>query len=798
MSSIAKVTAASRAPTFKKVLGVAALTALGAGAAEIQAPAAAQDQGSAAAAPLEEVTVTARRREESAQDVPIAVSVVSGQLITDVGAFNVNRIKELVPTVQLYSSNQRNTALNIRGLGTTFGLTNDGIEGGVGFYVDGVYYARPAAQALDFIDVSQVEVLRGPQGTLFGKNTTAGALVITTRQPSFTPDATFEVGYGNEDFVQAKGSFSGPLGEKFAGRISFSSTQRDGNVYNVRTNQWINTLDNQGIRASLLFTPSDTIAVTAALDYTAQDPNGYAQVLAGVAPTLRPAYRQFNAIVADLGYTPPTLNPYDRITDTDTPWRSKNDLGGASVNVDVDLGKGKLTSTTAWRFWTWAPSNDRDFTGLPVLSLSQGTSKQDQWSQEVRWAGDFSSRLSGVFGVFAMGQTIQSDPTQLEQAGSAQWRFSQSTTSPLWKTPGLLDGYGIATNVVTDNTSEALYGQIQWQVTDRFAILPGLRFNYDKKNVDYNRTTYGGLQTTDPALLALKALVYSPQAFKADVDDTNTTGQLSFQFKASQRLNAYATYATAFKPVGMNVGGLPTDAANNPILASAVVKPEDVRNLELGVKFAPTPRSNADFAIYDTEVKDYQTQVQNAQLGVNRGYLANADKVRVRGAEFDGNVSLGTHFVLRGALAYTDGKYVSFPDAPVPLELTGGAATAIDISGQVLPGISKWAGSFGGEVTAALHAFGGGQIFGGLDIYSRSDFSSSPTPSKYLWVDGYSILNARVGFRAAKWSGYLWARNLTDEKYIEQLLVAGGNAGQYAAVLGDPKTYGVTVRYSFE
>jgi iron complex outermembrane receptor protein len=248
----------------------------------------------------------------------------------------------------------------------------------------------------------------------------------------------------------------------------------------------------------------------------------------------------------------------------------------------------------------------------------------------------------------------------------------------------------------------------------------------------------------------------------------------------------------------MNVGGLPTDANNNPILASAVVKPENVHNLELGLKTSPTARSTANFALFDTEVEDYQTQVQNGQLGVNRGYLANANKVRVQGVELDGNVAIGTHFLLRGALAYTDGKYVSFPDAPVPIEATGGAATSVDISGQPLPGISKWAATVGPEITFPLHAFGGGQIFGGLDYYHRSEFSSSPTPSKYLWIDGYSIVNARVGFRATKWSGFLWARNLTDTDYIEQLLVAGGNAGQYAAVLGDPKTYGVTVRYSFE
>jgi iron complex outermembrane receptor protein len=243
---------------------------------------------------------------------------------------------------------------------------------------------------------------------------------------------------------------------------------------------------------------------------------------------------------------------------------------------------------------------------------------------------------------------------------------------------------------------------------------------------------------------------------------------------------------------------LPTDAANNPILAAAVIKPEEVAHLEVGIKTSPTPRSTANFTLFDTQIEDFQTSVQNAQLGVSRGYLANAKRVRVRGAEFDGNTSIGDHFVLRAALAYTDGEYVSFTDAPVPLEETGGAAAAKDISGQDLPGISKWGASLGGEVNSPLARFGGAEIFGGLDVYYRSEFSSSPTPSAYLNIDGYSIVNARVGFRAAKWSAYLWARNLLDEQYIEQLLVAGGNAGQVAAVVGDPRTYGVTMRYSFE
>ena len=201
--------------------------------------------------------VTSRRVLEDVQDVPIPVTVLSGVQVNESGAFNVNRLKELIPSVQFYSSNPRNSSVNIRGLGAPFGLTNDGIEPGVGFYVDGIFYARPASATADFIDIQQIEVLRGPQGTLYGKNTTAGAINITTRRPSFTPDSDFELTYGNYGFIQAKGSISGPLSEHLAGRISFSGTQRDGLIHNVATDDDVNDLNNLGFRAQLLYQPSD-------------------------------------------------------------------------------------------------------------------------------------------------------------------------------------------------------------------------------------------------------------------------------------------------------------------------------------------------------------------------------------------------------------------------------------------------------------------------------------------------------------------------------------------------------------
>ncbi|MFL0683316.1 MAG: TonB-dependent receptor [Algoriphagus aquaeductus] len=747
---------------------------------------------------LSEVLITARRRSEEVQKVPIPISVVGGPRIEESGSFNVNRVKELVPTVQLYSSNPRNTTLNIRGLGSTFGLTNDGIDPGVGFYVDGVYYARPAATSLDFIDIEQIEVLRGPQGTLFGKNTTAGAFNITTRLPSYTPGGTVELSYGNYGFIQAKTSITGPLTKNLAARVSFSGTQRDGVIENIATGKMINDLNNLGFRGQLLYNPSSKVEIILAGDATSQRPDGYAQVAAGVVETQRAPYRRFEQIISDLNYQLPSRNAFDRKVDHDTPWRSNNDLGGLSLNADVQIGEGTLTSTTAWRYWNWGPSNDRDFTGLPVLSLSQAPSRHEQFSQEIRYAGDFSNKLSGVFGVFFLSQNLKTSPYHTEESGAAQWRFSQSSTSPLWATPGLLDGYGIRTYSTLESVGAALFGQLDWAITEKLHFLPGIRFNYDQKSVDFNRETYGGLQTTDPALLAIKRSVYAPQQFVADVEDQNWSGQATLTYQFNDKINTFGTFSTSYKPVGINLGGLPT-ANGQPLLELAEVKPEFVRHFELGVKTTPVKGSFLNVTFFNTNIQDYQTLVQTAEVGVNRGYLANAEEVRVSGLELDGNVRLSPFISLNAALAYTDAIYVSFPNAPVPLEETGGESAFKDISGGRLPGISKWAGSLGGEFAKPAKFFKKtGTFFLGTDLFFRSEFSSSPSPSRFLNVEGYALVNARTGFRVTEgFSAFVWARNLLNQNYYEQLLPAAGNAGHYAAVLGDPLTYGMTFRYAF-
>ena len=596
----------------------------------------------------EGVIVTARRIEEVAQEVPIPVSVVSGHLIESVGAFNVNRVKDLIPTVQFYSTNPRNSAINIRGLGAPFGLTNDGIEPGVGLYIDGVFYARPAAATLDFLDVERIEVLRGPQGTLFGKNTTAGAINVTTRRPTFTPQTDFELNYGNLDFVQAKGSISGPLLPKVAGRLSFSGTQRDGTVYST---------DHAGRHERSQQSGDQGTGAVRALGQAGDDRDGRPY-----APTPRGLHagrcRRRTHSAAGQPAVPADrcrprihaaqlqrLRPADRrrlahpVVSGSRRLQRERRLEGRAGPIDLDHGVAVLGLESFERSRLHRPADHHDFSrSVEAAAMDAGGPLR----------GRLAPHLNLVAGAFAFHQTLDSNPSFKQEQGAAAARFLLAPSAAA-QTPGLLDGYGFNQYVAFENTSAAVFGQLAWSVTDRLRLLPGLRFNYDQKEVDFDQQVYGGLQTDNPTLIALQRSIFAPQAYSANVDDTNLSGQMTVAYKIASGVNSYATYATGFKSVGLNLNGLPTDALDRPVLSAATVRPEDERHIEFGVKTEPFRGVTANVTAYDTEIKDFQAQVVNAGVGVLRGYLANAEKVRVRGVEFDGSARVNRRpVVLRG------------------------------------------------------------------------------------------------------------------------------------------------------
>lgn len=620
---------------------------------------------------------------------------------------------------------------------------------------------------------------------------------MTTRKPSFTPASEVELNYGNFGYVQAKASVTGPLVKNLAGRLSLSGTQRDGVTVNVRTGDDVNDLNNVGVRGQVLFAPSDALGVTLALDHTRQRPKGYTQVVAGVAPTLRAANRQWAATAADLNYAPPSYDAFDRVTDIDTPMRSYQDLGGTALNIDWRVWRGRVTSTTAYRYWDWNPSNDRDFTALPVTTVSAAPSHQTQWTQEVRFAGDVHPRLNLVAGAFYFRQVLDSDPSFVQEQGAAAYRVLLAPGANA-STAGLLDGYGYRQSLRYRNTSTAVFGQAEVKITSQLRVLPGIRFNYDQKQATFEQAVYGGLATTNPALIALQQSVLAAQSYDADADNFNTSGQLTMAYRASDQVNLYGTFARTFKSVGLNLNGVPTDAANQPILGAATVKPENVRHYEFGIKTTPVRNVTANITFFNSDVRDFQAQVFNGAVGVLRGYLANAERVRVRGAEIDTSLSATRNLSFYASAAMTDGTYVSFKDAPLPIEETGAAQQFKDISGSRLPGLSKFAFSFGGEHVVPGGFFGRtGQFFSAFDASYRSTFSSSATPSKYLNIDGYSLLNVRVGFRTTNaWTLSLWGRNLLNKDYLDLMSAVAGNTGLLVAQPGDPRTLGLTLRVS--
>jgi iron complex outermembrane receptor protein len=781
----------------------------------------AETQTAAAAStnvPENVIIITARRRQEAQQDVPLAIATLDGRTINDTGAFSVQKIQQLTPTLQVYSSNPRNTAVNIRGIGVPFGLTNDGFEQGVGIYVDDVYNSRPAAAVFDFLDVAQVEVLRGPQGTLYGKNTTAGAINIRTNQPTFDFEGSAELSLGNYGFKQLKGAVSGPLSDTVAARIAVSGTSRNGTIYNVTTNQWIQSQDNLGIRGQLLFRPRAGLNITLSGDYSEQNPVCCGTVFVGYGSTQRAANRQYPALAAAFNYTPASTNAFDRVTDLDAPLTAGNKTGGASLRAVWDVSdKSTLTSITAWRFWDWQPQNDRDYTGLSITSKSQNPSQQEQYSQELRYTYG-GKHFDAVLGAFGFYQRVDTQGTEQQGAASSRWNLTNASQI----NAQILNGLTALNTQWLKATSFALFGQLDWHVTDTLSVQPGVRLNYDKKDGHYERHVYAAdghevLQSATDAVSAAQRGIYAPQLIEPTYEGWNFGYDLTVSYKPMTDVMVYGTYAKTFKTGGINLNGVPTDAAGNPILATGSIKPESVNHFEAGVKTQFWGRrATFNIAAFRTVIDDFQANVTNGQYGVLRGYLANAGQARTQGVEVDFSVRPSQRFNAYVNGAYTDATYTKFVDAPCPPELAGGTTVGAgqtpcspgvpgslspancDISGQALPGVSKWAFSWGAEGNLPAKLFGlDGEVYAGVDGNYRSKFSSNPSPSTYTWIDGYALTNLRAGFRTDKFNVYAWVRNAFDVNYFEQLNFGPGNTGLIAGNVGDPRTFGGTVRFEF-
>lgn len=757
----------------------------------------------AAPASIPAVTVTARRRLEDVQSVPLGISVVGRDLLTASYMVNIQQTSLLVPSLNYSSANPRNTAFTIRGLGSSVvavSQANDGLEPGVGFYVDQVYHARPATAAFDFSDIDQIEVLRGPQGTLFGKNTTAGAINITTRAPSFTPQGDAEISVGNYTFIQAKAAVSGPLvADKIAFRLSGLATRRDGVIRNVVTQQDHNGIGNQAVRGQLLIKPSTSMQVRISADFSNFNSDCCTQVYLRVGQSLRPAARQYPALAVGLNYRPPSLNPYDRVTDIDAPLAVKTNEGGVSAIIDWNLGPATLTSVSAWRFWNWDAANDRDYTGVPIQRVQHIPSRQDQYSQELRLASNGDHRIGYVGGLYFFDQTLTGEPISIYGPRAAYWLIGPTTGAKATPVPGnLLDGYGTDGHTRFASDSYAAFAEANWRLAPRLTLTGGLRYTYEKKSGDYATTVFGGLQTSKTALINAQLSVLRPQSYSVRDKEDNLSGRANLAWRASDDVMAYASYARGFKSGGINMSGLPLDANNQAVLSTAVIRPELNTTYEGGLKTRFFDRRLIlNLAAYYTQVRDFQaTVVDSSQTVALRGYLSNIPKVTVKGVEIDATAAPTRRLTLRGSLAYADGRYADYPAGPCPLEFQTSATAACNLTGRRLAGLPRWSASLGGDYAVPVTT--SCSLVFHADSSFRSGYYGDPSLSRYTFIRGYNVTNASLALRSEKgWEVALFARNLTSSNYIQNLTIQAGNSGLILGSPSDPRTYGVTLRAQY-
>jgi len=776
-------------------------------AADTSAPAPAASAAGAAPTALamndlgSDIVVTARRREEKAQDVPIALSVVGEKTLERTGNFTLGQIQQLVPSLQVFSFNPRNTNINIRGLGSNVALTNDGLENGVGVYVDNVYYGRPGQSQFDLVDLDHVEVLRGPQGTLFGKNTTAGAINISSRLPSFAPDFYGEASVGNYGYYQLRASVSAPLvGDKIAFRLSAARTSHDGYIDNVLTGGDAQDYHNTSVRGQLLLKPSERLSIRLIGDYARQTAACCINLPAGTFTSYTDGVavpNNYFARIARAGYTPVTLDAFARKTDANSNYQANMRSYGVSGQLDWDLGRATLTAISAYRWWDWDPANDIDSSALSINTLAQTADRQRQFSQEVRLASNGHNRFDWVIGAYYFWQIVRGYTDIGYGSDAPLWYRPPTSPIPLATWQAALNGFSAHSYSNPKTNSYAAFGQTTWHATDALSLTAGLRYTHEDKTGLFNQVWTGGADTTgNAAAIAIRNSFNPVIAYGASRHDDSVSGTANLSYKIDRDVLVYASYSRGGKSGGLNLQSFPIG-----VTVPRTVAPEKVDAYEIGLKSQFLDRRlTLNLAGFWTNVANYQSAVTTlTNLGTYLQYIQNVGRVRARGAELDTQLDITRRISISGALSYVDAKYRNYRDAPAPVEQDPALGATVDLTGRQIAGAPKFTYSLGADASQPLGAGLGGdlELYEHADYAHRSSFFTAVSNSIYSRVPAYGLLNLRIGVRTAngRWDISVWARNLADKDYFQTL--TPNNLGLITAITGDPRTFGATLRTKF-
>lgn len=814
------------------------------------APALAQAQTGTPSAVVDpnsaDIIVTATKREQTLQDVPISVSVTGQQTIEKAQIRDLIDLQSVVPSLKVQQFNASGqTNFVIRGFGN--GNGNDGIESSVGVFIDGVYRSRSGSALDDLPEIERVEVLRGPQSTLFGKNVSAGAISIVTKKPQFDFGMKAEISLGTYGLINPRLTVTGPISQTIAVRLSGSVNERDGYFNNIVTGSKVNDRNRWSLRGDVLWQPSADLSVRVIGDYNlirekccgvVQIHNGPATQIIG-APT---AAGGLGAIVL------PDTEPFAQQIAFSTDPVNRLRGYGVSAQLDYNTGIGKITSITAYRNQASSYAQDVDFTGSD-LADRVSSNQINTFTQEFRLASDSKGPLNYLVGGFYENEKLTTGTTinfgkNIRRyadilsgnvaagplAGASNifaLEFLQSLVNPTI-VPGrtyFQAGPAVSDSYHLSQTSYSIFGQVDFKPFEHLTLTGGVAYLNDRKAViadvhlpdkfsalDLSAVpelpfvglpgnAFAGLNAlqffytnTGIASGTTKGPVNYPNAKESGIFSGD---KVTYAARAAYDLgivNAYVSYSTGWKASAVN---LSYDSRPPGLVVSRGAAPESVTVYEAGLK-AKVRNGFLNIAVFKQAIKNFQSNLYNGT-----GYdLINAEKESVRGVEVDAAYRPLPWLSLTGAATYLDPKYDSFTRAScysyeVCITDPATGLKVRDRSGTRPAGIPEWSVSSSATISHDLTESLSAYLRGEFDYTSDVQLTET-TPTQY-GTSGSSNVNASVGFidAVAKLEVMAWVRNLTNDHALIATFPTVAQSGSYSGYPVQPRMYGVTLRKTF-